>query len=259
MNTPQNISGKQPLFKDHFSHDSQVYAKNRPTYPDELFSFLSSISTDHTLAWDCATGSGQSATHLTEYFKQVLASDASAAQISNAIKHDAVTYTVASAENSGMQASSLDIITVAQALHWFDLPSFALEVDRTLKHDGILAVWTYNLLTIRADIDEQIYHLYNKVLRNYWPAERRLVEQGYASIEFPYPELHTPDFNMTRDWNLEQLIAYLSTWSAVQGYIKTHKKNPIELIHKKLFTLWGKADNQIRITWPLTLRVWRKP
>jgi ubiquinone/menaquinone biosynthesis C-methylase UbiE len=259
MNIPPNTSDKQSLFKDHFSHNSDAYSKHRPTYPDELFSYLSSITKNHKLAWDCATGSGQAATCLTPYFKQVIASDASTEQIANTTQHDAVRYTVCSAENSGIISNSLDIITVAQALHWFNIPAFTAEVNRTLKQDGILAVWTYNLLHIRTDIDEQLHHLYNDVLESYWPAERHLVEQGYKTIDFPYPELSTPDFQMILNWDCTQLIAYLTTWSAVKSYIREKKNNPIKLIEKELLALWGNADIVKTVTWPLTVRAWRKP
>lgn len=258
MSTPPHTSDKDPLYKDHFSHDSDAYSKYRPCYPTALFSYLSSLTKDHDLAWDCATGSGQSAVRLAQHFKNVLATDASASQIAMARKHDTVRYSVASAENSGIETSSLDIITVAQALHWFDLPSFAVEVERTLKKGGILAVWTYNLLKIRADIDVQVNYLYEKVLDKYWPAERILVEQGYKSIDFPYNELLTPEFNMKLNWNFAQLIAYLSTWTAVKAFLSDKNTNPIEIVHNKLLQRWGNADTEMTITWPLTVRVWQK-
>ena len=249
------------MFKDYFSQDSAAYSRHRPGYPDSLFSYLSSITNDHNLAWDCATGSGQSAVQLAQHFNRVIATDASTSQIRHAVKHAAVQYCVSRAESSAIEANSLDLITVAQALHWFDLTAFTAEVDRTLKDKGIFAVWTYNLLRIRSDIDELINDLYSKTLEQYWSAERRMVEQGYQSIEFPdseYTELSTPDFNMTAKWNVEQLIAYLSTWSAVKAYISKNKQNPIESIKGRLLNRWGNAEPQMTVTWPLTVRVWQK-
>mgnify|MGYP001822755236 FL=1 len=249
------------MFKDYFSQDSAAYSRHRPGYPDSLFSYLSSIAKDHDLAWDCATGSGQSAVQLARHFNRIIATDASESQISHAEKHAAVHYFVARAENSAIEANSLDLITVAQAMHWFDLTAFTAEVDRTLKERGILAVWTYNLLTLRSDIDELITELYSKTLNHYWPAERRLVEQGYKSIEFPdtkYTELSTPAFNMTLTWNVEQLIAYFSTWSAVKAYISENDQNPIESIHDRLLKRWGNVETEMPVTWPLTVRVWQK-
>ena len=259
MSTPPNTSDKHTLFKDHFSHDSVSYSRHRPGYPDTLFTYLSSIAKDHNLAWDCATGSGQSAIQLAQNFNRVIATDASESQISQAQKHEGISYFVASAENSGIDTNSLDLITVAQALHWFDLSVFTAEVDRTLKAGGILAVWTYNLLTIRPDIDEQVNYLYGKVLDRYWPAERHLVEQGYKTINFPYRELSVPNFNMALNWNYGQLTDYLSTWSAVKACISENERNPIEIIHDKLLKLWGDAETQMPVKWPLTVRVWQKP
>ncbi len=259
MNTPPNISAKSSIFKDHFSHDSGSYAKHRPSYPDALFTYLSSLTKDHHLAWDCATGSGQSALKLAQYFNQVVATDASESQVCHAHKHKGVSYRVARAEDSGIESNSLDLITVAQALHWFDLSAFAAEVDRTLKEGGILAIWSYNLLVLQPDIDELIKQLYDTVLKQYWPAERRLVEQGYTTIDFPYDELSTPKFNMTLNWNFAQLINYLSTWSAVKAYLSENKNNPIELVQNKMLKLWGNIDIERPVTWPLTVRVWQKP
>ena len=245
-------------FKDHFSHDSSSYSKHRPGYPDSLFSYLSSISQQHEKAWDCATGSGQSAIQLAKYFQTVIATDASESQIKNAYKQENVHYTVAAAESSGIIKSSLDLITVAQALHWFDLPAFTTEVERTLKPGGILAAWSYNLLSVHPGIDECITDLYGNILSQYWPAERTIVENGYTSISFPFEELTVPRFNMTIEWTFEQMISYLSTWSAVNAYISTNNQNPVAFIYDKLRHAWGNSDKKMLITWPLTVRAWQK-
>jgi ubiquinone/menaquinone biosynthesis C-methylase UbiE len=223
-----------------------------------LFNYLSSITKDHNLAWDCATGSGQSAIRLAQHFNKVIATDASETQIKHTQKQEGISYSVARAENSGIKARSLDLITVAQALHWFDITAFTSEVDRTLKEGGILAVWSYNLLTLQADIDEQVNYLYSKVLNKYWPAERRLVEQGYKTINFPYDELTTPRFSMSLNWSFAQLINYLSTWSAVKIYLSENKSNPIEIVQNKMLKLWGNPDTELTVNWPLTVRVWQK-
>lgn len=255
---PPSLIRRQHLFKDHFSHDSDSYSRHRPGYPEALFSYLSSIANNHNLAWDCATGSGQSAVQLAQYFNRIIATDASQSQIGSAQQHERIGYVVASAENSALDDNCLDLISVAQALHWFDLGAFTDEVDRTLKEGGILAVWSYNLLTIRADIDEQVNDLYRSVLNKYWPAERRLVEQGYESIDFPYHEITTPNFSMALGWNFGQLIDYLSTWSAIKAYISDNGKNPIEIIHDRLLKLWGSPDTRMPVKWPLTVRIWQK-
>lgn len=246
------------MFKDHFSRTSVSYARHRPGYPEPLFKYLSSVCKEHKLAWDCATGSGQSAVQLTKYFNRVVATDASESQISNALRQQGIKYSVAAAEDSTLTTASVDLITVAQALHWFDLPGFTVEVDRTLKKEGILSVWSYNLLTIRPDIDEQINHLYGTVLYDYWPAERTLVEGEYKHIDFPFTELKVPIFQMTLDWTLVQLVAYLSTWPAVNAYILEKESDPVEIIYTELLKLWGSPETRRHIQWPLSIRAWKK-
>lgn len=259
MKTPHSTCTGKPLFKNHFSHDPATYSRHRPNYPDSLFSYLSSVCRDHKLAWDCATGSGQSAFQLTKYFNRVVATDASESQIRHALKHEGIHYLVSTAEDSRLDTASVDLVTVAQALHWFDIARFTAEVDRTLKPEGVLAVWIYDLLAIRPDIDEQIKHLYGTLLKQYWPAERSLVEDGYRHIDFPFTELPVPPFNMTLNWTLVQLTAYLSTWSAVNAYIIKNDKNPVDIIYPELLNLWGNPETRVRIQWPLSVRVWQKP
>ena len=259
MTSQTKIAANNASFKDHFSHDSAAYSSHRPGYPDSLFSFLSSITKKHDLAWDCATGSGQSAIRLAESFNTVLATDASKAQINNARKHKKVHYYVAAAENAAIKSSSVDLITVAQAIHWFDFDAFSSEVERTLKPSGILAIWSYNLLSISPDIDRHIRHLYGNILKPYWPAERSHVESGYKSINFPLKELSTPAFHMSLEWTQAQLISYLSTWSAVNTYIEKNNQNPVDIIQDELIRLCeNEKTAQMSIKWPLTVRAWQK-
>ncbi|TQV86447.1 class I SAM-dependent methyltransferase [Aliikangiella coralliicola] len=245
-------------FKNYFSSDSKGYSEFRPGYPDDLFEYLSSISNERNRAWDCATGSGQSATKLIDYFSNVLATDASETQINNAVIRKGIHYEVALAENSSNDNQSVDLITVAQALHWFDLDAFITEVDRVLKYDGVLAVWTYNLLSINQDIDELVNDLYSDILDEFWPPERKMVESGYKNITFPFEEVSPPSFAMRENWNLTQLIGYLNTWSAVKAYEREKKYNPVNLIVNELCEVWGAAESSRQITWPLSVKLWRK-
>lgn len=258
MSSPNNNQPGNPVFKDHFSSASDTYASARPGYPDNLFAYLSSVCEQHDMAWDCATGSGQAAVKLADYFKSVIASDASAQQIRHAQYHPSLDYIVTSAEQSAIASNSIDLASVAQALHWFALPAFSKEVDRTLKCGGVLAAWTYNLLTINPQLDALINHLYSTLLGSYWPAERRLVEEGYQSINFPYPEITCPDFQMELNWNAGQLLDYLSTWSAVKACVADHQPDPLQEIKGALFKLWGDPLQRKRIEWPLAVRVWQK-
>lgn len=243
-------------FKDHFSAHAGEYAKFRPRYPKELFRYLAKIVPEKEIAWDCATGNGQAAVELAEYFTQVIATDASQQQIANAKPHGRVEYRVAPAEKSGMDPGAVDLITVAQALHWFDLDRFYLEARRVLKPGGIIAVWSYNLLEITPEIDTIINHYYYNVVGSFWPPERALVEK-FDTLPFPFPEVETPQFAMALEWNLEHLLGYLGTWSATQRYIAANQQDPVESIRQDLSSTWGDAQQLRQVAWPLTLRLGR--
>ena len=111
-------------WKDHFSHASDDYRRWRPGYPDELFAWLAAMAPSRAVAWDCATGSGQAAGGLAAHFARVVATDASAAQVAEAEAFGRVEYRVAPAEDSGLPDASVDLVTVAQALHWFEFERF---------------------------------------------------------------------------------------------------------------------------------------
>lgn len=245
-------------FKDYFSNNTAAYAKYRPHYPAELFSYLSSQCQQHDRVWDCATGSGQAAFLLADDFSEVIATDASSSQLKNARLKKNINYLVASAEKSGLNSNSIDLITVAQALHWFDLNAFTTEVDRVLKPGGKLAVWTYNLLEINPVIDKIIKHFYTSVLGTHWPKERKMVDNNYQTISFPFAEATTPTFQMVAEWNLPQLLAYISTWFAVKQYKNQFDKDPFESIFAELNKAWGDSDKTKRIHWPITLKIWSK-
>ncbi|MEE9303629.1 MAG: class I SAM-dependent methyltransferase [Thiotrichaceae bacterium] len=242
-------------FKDHFSSKSADYSQYRPDYPVALFEYLAKITPGHQRVWDCATGSGQAAIALSSHFRKVFATDASKQQIINAQKQPNIHYAVAPAEQSGLDDNSVDLIVVAQALHWFDLNAFTVEVKRVLKADGLLAVWTYNLLEINPHIDQCVNRLYAEVLNGYWPRERALIESGYREINFPFAEIKTPSFKMEMKWSLEQLTGYLRTWSAVKNYLKEHDNDPVDVVEEELVEIW--QGESMQVEWPLTLRVWR--
>jgi len=246
-------------FKDHFSGHSDLYSQYRPAYPTTLYRFLAGRTPGHDLAWDCATGNGQAARGLAEYFDRVIATDASAEQIDQATAAQGVEYRVAPAEQSGLADNSVDLVTVAQALHWFDLERFYEEVTRVLKPQGVLAVWSYSFLECQPEIDELLFHYYSDIVGPFWPPERVHIEKGYRELPFPYEEEAAPELAMQTDWKLEQLLGYLQTWSATQRYIREHGDDPTDLIKRRLAELWGPAETRYTIRWPLTLRWGRKP
>jgi SAM-dependent methyltransferase len=243
--------------KDHFSGHADRYEAFRPNYSEALFTYLVSLCNRRELAWDCATGNGQAAVALTPYFQSVIATDASEKQIERARLRANVRYLVAPADRAPLGDASVDLVTVAQALHWFDLPSFYAEVRRVVRPGGVLAVWCYELHAISAEIDVIISRLYSDVVGAYWPPERRLVEHGYAALPFPFDELTPPSFQMTHEWDLGHLLGYVDSWSATQRYRAHTGKDPRDLIKSELEAAWGDLDQLRTVTWPLRVRAGR--
>jgi ubiquinone/menaquinone biosynthesis C-methylase UbiE len=245
-------------FPDHFTSVAKAYAAARPTYPPALFDHLASLARSRSHAWDCAAGNGQAAVALASRFARVTASDASAAQIARAPRHPGITYRVALAHDSGLPDGSVDLVTVAQALHWIDLPPFYDEVSRVLVPDGLIAVWCYGLQRVDdAAIDRRLEHFYGSVVGPYWAPERKLVETGYRTVPFPFSELASPPFEMAHEWLLAELLAYLRTWSATAAFGKARGFDPVVPFGDELAPLWGPADRRRRVRWPLSLRMGR--
>ena len=241
-------------FKDHFSKQAADYAKFRPRYPHEMFEYLGSLAPSRKLAWDCGTGNGQAAVGLASVFDRVIATDASEKQISNAQAHERVEYRVVRAEESALESASIDLIMVAQALHWFDLDRFYDEVRRVLKKNSVLAASAYNLLHIEPAIDEVINRYYYEVVGPFRPPERVLVEK-FEELPFPFSEIQTPSFEMIAQWNLEHLVGYLRSWSATQRFIAANKRDPLEAIADDLRAAWDDPGQMRKVVWPLILRV----
>ena len=245
-------------FRDLFAFASGSYASHRPAYPAALFRWLASVSPRREWAWDCGTGSGQAAVALSEHFAHVVATDASVRQLESAHRTPCVHYLAAAAETAPLADGCVDLVTVAQALHWFERPRFFAEVDRVLRAGGLLAVWSYGMITIAPPIDAVLLRFYEDALGPYWPAERRLVESGYEGIALPYAEEAAPPFEMETSWRLTQLVGYLSTWSAVGRYRATVGSDPMPAVLRELERVWG-ADEPRPIRWPLVVRIGRKP
>ncbi len=245
-------------FADHFAPVAASYADFRPTYPRELFAWLATLTPRRDLAWDCAAGSGQASVDLAGYFAQVVATDASRAQIDAAVPHPRIDYRVAPAEASGLAAASVDLVTVAQALHWFDLPAFYAEVRRVLRPDGALAVWSYGVLAVEGKaIDALVQRFYHETVGPYWPPERAHVESGYRTLPFPFAEVDAPPFAMETVWTLPQLLGYFRSWSATARFIAAHGRDPVADLAGQLEPLWGENTSGRQVTWPLALRVGR--
>jgi SAM-dependent methyltransferase len=245
-------------FKDHFSRQSADYAKYRPSYPDELFDWLASLTAAHDLAWDVGTGSGQAALGLARHFQHVIASDAAEAQLRNAAAHERISYKVMPAEQSDIADASVDLITVAQALHWFDFDRFYREAVRVLKPDGVIAAWTYGLNEISPEVDAILRHYYSEIVGPYWLPERRHIDAHYRTIPFPFSEIPASSFRMEMRWNLDELLGYLGTWSVGQRYQQVYGHDPLDRIRESLARVWGSVREARGVSWPIYLRVGRR-
>jgi len=239
--------------KDNFSTQAMQYSQYRPYYPSEMIAYIVSFVNSKEVALDVATGNGQVAVELAKYFTTVYCTDISEKQLQNADKGGNIIYKLESAEHTSFGESQFDLITVAQAIHWFDFDAFYKEVYRILKPDGVLAVLGYGLFSANGDADKLLKHFYYDITGPYWDAERKYLDENYTTIPFPFEELETKEFLNEFTWTFEQLTGYLETWSAVQHYIKKKGTNPVDLIRKKLKEIWEKGD--MKVTFPLLLRI----
>jgi SAM-dependent methyltransferase len=242
-------------FKDHFSSASDRYAAYRPDYPAALFAWLAGLCSEQDTAWDCATGSGQAARGLAPHFRQVVATDASAEQIGHAGYHPTIDYRVAPAEASGLPDRSIDLVTVAQAAHWFDLPRFYTEVARVLKPGGVIALWGYGRMVLPEEMDTPFRRFYAEAVGPYWPPERALIDDAYRSLDFPFAGIDPPAFHIEVEWSLDRLLDYLSTWSAVKRYEAAQGCSPLQALRAELQPGWGNPETERKLQWPLFLRV----
>lgn len=242
-------------FKDHFSGVAHNYADCRPTYPPELFAWLAAQCAGHELAWDCGAGSGQASIALANHFARVIATDASAAQIAQAVPHERIAYRVAPAERSGLPDHSVNLVTIAQALHWFDLERFYAEVRRVLKPGGLIAAWTYGVQQVEGEaVNALVQAFYADVVGPYWPPERHHVETGYHHLAFPFRTMEAPALAMQLHWTLDQLLGYFRSWSASARYLQARGTDPVAELEPALRAVWGDAAATRAMTWPLAVR-----
>jgi len=240
-------------FQDHFSKQSAIYLKARPTYPDQLFEYLAGIAPARDLCWDCATGNGQAAISIAHYFKLVIATDGSAQQIEKAMQRDNIEYRVATAEKSGLTEHSVDLITVATAAHWFDHAAFYTEAERVARVNGILAVWSYSEARISTEIDELMEWFMYDLLHDYWPPGRWYVRNSYDTLPFPFEPIKTPQFYCNMAWKRAQWLDYIKSWSSYNRYVTQHQTDPLEFLLPKLNPMW-RADEIKPIQWKLHLK-----
>lgn len=236
------------------------YRRHRPDYPAELFQWLAAIAPGTACCWDAGTGSGQAAARLTEHFGTVVASDVSVGQLRAMAQQPGIVPVVSRAEGAPLRAGSVDLVTAAQALHWFQRDAFYREADRVLRPGGVLAAWTYG----PPELEDNTLHgrlrtFYAERVGPFWPPERQLVEEGYRSVTLPYPAVDAPSLVLERHWTLPELLGYVGTWSAVAAFREACRSDPRDELKRSLGEVWGAPDQPRRILWPLSIRAGRKP
>jgi SAM-dependent methyltransferase len=244
-------------FKDFFSGHAVAYAAARPRYPERLFDFLAELAPGRRRAFDCGAGNGQATLALARHFDHVIAGDPSAMQLASAPRRAGIDFVVATAEHCPVGDHSMELVTVAQALHWFDVGAFFREARRVLVPEGVLAVWCYNLLSVEPEIDRLIRTLYAETLGADWSPERRLVDDEYRSIDFPFDEVSAPALTIELEWSLAQLAAYLRTWSACVRYRERVGTDPVDALVEHARGRWGDPERARRVRWPIHMRVGR--
>ena len=240
--------------KDFFSRQSKTYAAFRPTYPRELYDFIFHHVRGRNAAWDCATGNGQVARYLSPHFTEVYATDISQSQIDEAFMAENIFYSLSPAEKTSFPDHGFDLITVGQALHWFNFDEFYREVRRTATRNGLLAVWGYALLTVDPVIDDLFLDFYKNTTGPYWDKARHLVENEYRDIPFPFKQIACPQLTIKATWTLDQFAGYLNSWSAIQNYIRMHGNNPVGAFTEKLRSVW-KAETVREVTFPIFMKL----
>jgi SAM-dependent methyltransferase len=238
-----------------FASVAREYAYFRPGYPPELFAWLARVAPRRDAVWDCGCGSGQASVALAEHFETVFATDSAPEQIAAAKTHERVRYSAAPAEHSGLAEKSVDLVTVAQALHWFDVDAFYAEAARVARPGAIIAVWNYpRPQFLDAELDRRFFDFYSEVVGPYWPPERRHIEAGYRTLPFPFAEVAAPEFGLALNWNLAQVLGYVSSWSATARYRKALGTDPVPLLRDSLSDVWTDPGNLAAIRMPLGMR-----
>lgn len=244
--------------KDKFSLQAETYKKFRPVYPEKLYDIILKTTQNRDICWDCATGNGQVAEVLSKHFTKVYATDLSEQQIKYAPQLENIIYSVGRAENSGFPDKQFDLITVAQAMHWFDFEAFSREANRVLKDDGTICVWGYGPLKMENEVGKLVNKFYKDIIGAYWDVERRHIDEGYKNVKLDFKniEIHN-ELAIEENWTIEQLQGYFDSWSSVQNYIAKNGNNPAADIIKEIKEVWG-SEEKLKAILPVFMKIGKK-
>ena len=242
-------------FNNWFAHGGSDYARYRPEYPAALGAYLAGLVTVRASALDVGCGTGQLTGLLAEHFASVVGTDPSESQLASAEPHPAIRYVAAPAEQLPEELTGFNLITVAQAAHWFDLDAFYREARRVSAPGGILALISYGVMQLDEELQQRFHQFYYDEIGPYWPAERQLVDEGYRTLAFPFTEIPTQAMTINLAWPLKGLLGYISTWSAVKRAQEAGKSALVEAFSQDIRRLWGNPETLRQIVWPINMRV----
>lgn len=241
---------------DLFSKQAGMYNKYRPLYPKELYDEILGLTKNHYCCLDCGTGNGQVSRYMADHFKKVYATDISENQLKRAEKKQNIRYIKERAEVTSFQNNQFDLITIAQAVHWFDLKPFYQEVRRIAKNNAIIAIWGYGLLKIGAPYDKLIKHFYHKTVGPYWNEQRKHIDSQYKSIDFPFEEIKlSRAYQIEQYMSLSELDGYFNSWSSVQNYLQSKKTNPVSGLVDELSNYWEDSRAVKKVRYPIFAKI----
>ncbi|MEN0108338.1 MAG: class I SAM-dependent methyltransferase [Pseudomonas sp.] len=251
------MSSQPHALKNWFDQGGQAYARFRPHYPAELAAYLAEVAPDTTLAVDVGCGNGQLTGQLARHFSTVIGLDPSADQVAHATPAANIDYRCAPAEQLPLADASASLVTAAQAAHWFDLPAFYAEVRRIGAPGAVLALISYGVLRLDEQLDARFQDFYWREIGPYWPAERQLVDSGYATLDFPFTPLAPPSLAINVEWTLAEFLGYVATWSAVRGAREAGREEILQRFASDIAALWGEPQTKRAVAWPIAMRVGR--
>jgi SAM-dependent methyltransferase len=247
-----------PVFKDHFSAVAADYASARPEYPDALFAWIAASAPAPRRAWEAGCGSGQASRGLAAHFDAVFATDPSAAQIAQAVAPPNVHFAIEPGERCSLADASVDVVCVAQALHWFERNAFFAECARVLRPGGVLAAWGYQDIVVPPALDAANAALQDAI-RAYWPPERAWIDAAYAGFAWPFPGIAAPQFALHAEWTLPRLLGYFASYSASKRCREATGRDPVAAHADAFAAAWGDPLVARPLRWPLFLHARRKP